>query len=284
MNIVEMIARSHNGHGLDVLGQQFGLSREQTLEAIAELAPVVTAGVRRNTRQDDGMVSLLEALSGGRHERYLDDDSAVQYDNVRDDGNAILGHLFGDKQVSRDVAMHAAGTTGIGSAILKKMLPIIASMVLGAIFKQMTGGGRQQSPSPRGGSGDGGLGDILGDILGGGQQRAPQPQPRQQGPGGDLGDILGDILGGGRQQQPSPQPQPQQRGPQPGGSLEDLLRDILGGGMGAPRQTQQRGGYNEDAVRRGRETIDDILQRDTKTRSGNAADDLLDSVRRRTGH
>jgi hypothetical protein len=115
MNIVEMIARSHNGHGLDVLGQQFGLTREQTLEAVAELAPVVTSGVRRNTRQDDGVVSLLEALSGGRHERYLEDDSAVQYDQVRDEGNAILGHLFGDKQVSREVAMHAAGSTGIGS-------------------------------------------------------------------------------------------------------------------------------------------------------------------------
>jgi len=30
MNIVEMIARSHNGRGLDVVGEQFGLSREQT--------------------------------------------------------------------------------------------------------------------------------------------------------------------------------------------------------------------------------------------------------------
>lgn len=254
MNIVEMIARSHNGHGLEVLGRQFGLDRRQTLEAIAELAPLVTAGVRQNTRQDDGLASLLEALGGGRHARYLEDDDAVRYDNVRDDGNAILGHLFGDKQVSRDVAMHASGSTGIGAAILKKMLPIVASMVLGAIFKQMTGGA---------------------------QQRAPQPAPQPQG-GGGLDDLLRDILGGG-QGQPMPQPRPQQRAPQPqGGSLDDLLRDILGGGAGAPRQ--QRGGYDEGAVRRGRETMDDIIAGDTRTRSGNAADDLLESVRRRTGH
>jgi hypothetical protein len=286
MNIVEMIARSHNGHGLDVLGQQFGLNRQQTLEAVAELAPMVSSGVRRNTRADDGMVSLLEALSGGRHERYLEDDSAVQYDQVRDDGNAILGHLFGDKQVSREVAMHAAGSTGIGSAILKKMLPVIASMVLGAIFKRMTGGGRQPAPSPRGGSG-GGLGDILGDILGGGQSRQtrldPIPDPGTGGRGGSgggsLDDLLRDVLGGGQQR--APQPQPRQRAPQQGGGLDDLLRDILGGG--APRQPRPRGGYNDDAVRRSRETIDDILSGDTTTRSGNAADDLLESVRRRTG-
>ncbi len=305
MNIVEMIARSHNGHGLDMLGQQFGLTREQTLQAIAELAPVVASGVRQNTRQDEGVVSLLQALSGGHHERYLEDDSAIQDEQVSQEGNAILGHLFGNKQVSREVAMHAAGSTGIGSAILKKMLPVIASMVLGAIFKQMTGGGqasgRQQAPQPRDGSG-GGLGDIIGDILGGGQQRQPQSR---DGSGGGLGDIIGDILGGGGQQQQ----QPQQRGPAPGGSLDDLLRDVLGGGqqrapepqqrrappqggglddllrdiLGGGRSAPQDSGYDDQAIRRGRNTLDDILGGDTRTGSGNAADDLLESVRRRTG-
>jgi len=285
MNIVEMIARSHNGQGLDVLGQQFGLSREQTLAAVAELAPMVTSGVRRNTREPDGMVSLFEALSGGRHERYLEEDSAVQFDAAQNDGNAILGHLFGRKKVSREVAMHAAGSTGIGGAILKKMLPVIASMVMGAIFKRMTGG---SAPSPRGGSGSGqgggGLGDILGDILGGGQK----PQSRDGQGGGGLGDILGDILGGGSGQQRSPAPQPQQRGPAPGGGLDDLLRDILGGGMGGGSRGRsspgQRPSYNDDAIGRGRNTLDDILGGDTRTGSGNAADDLLESVNRKLGY
>ena len=286
MNIVEMIARSHDGQGLDVLGQQFGLSREQTLAAVAELAPVVTSGVRRNTREPDGMVSLFEALSGGGHERYLDDDNAVQYDTAKNDGNAILGHLFGRKEVSREVAMQAAGTTGIGGAILKKMLPVIASMVMGAIFKRMTGGA--PAPGPRGGSGGsqgGGLGDIIGDILGGGRK----PQPRSGQSGGGLEDILGDILGGGSSRQRSPAPQPQQRAPAPSGGLDDLLRDILGGGMGGGStgrsSTRQRpSSYNDDAIGRGRNTLDDILGGDTRTGSGNAADDLLDSVNRRLGY
>ncbi len=165
--------------------EQFGLDRRQTLEAIAELAPMVTAGVSAATpaRTTDSCPSLLSALGGGRHVRYLEDDDAIRYDNVRDEGNAILGHLFGDKQVSRNVAMHAADSTGIGAAILKKMLPVIASMVLGAIFKQMTGGA---------------------------QQRAPQPAPQPQG-GGGLDDLLRDILGGGRSTSRQPRPQPRRR-------------------------------------------------------------------------
>ena len=278
MNIVEMIARSHNGQGLDVLGRQFGLSREQTLAAVAELAPMVTSGVRRNTREPDGMVSLFEALSGGQHERYLDDDDAVEFNTVQNDGNAILGHLFGRKEVSREVAMQAAGSTGIGSAILKKMLPIIASMVMGAIFKRMSGGA--SAPGPRGGAGGsqgGGLGDILGDILGGGQQKQPRG-----GQGGGLGDILGDILGGGSGGQRAPAPQQQQPRPAPGGGIEDLLRDILGGGA-AGGSRNRRPSYDDDAIGRGRNTLDDVIGGDTRTGSGNAADDLLDSVNRRLG-
>ncbi len=281
MNIVEMIARSHNGQGLEVLGQQFGLSRQQTLAAVAELAPMVTSGVRRTTRETDGMVSLFEALSGGRHERYLDDNDAVQFNTVQNVGNAILGHLFGRKEVSREVAMQAAGSTGIGSAILKKMLPIIASMVMGAIFKRMTGGAG--APSPRGGSSEsqgGGLGDILGDILGGGQQKPPRGG--RGGQGGGLGDILGDILGGGSGRQRTPAPQPQQPGPVSGGGLDDLLRDILGGGA-AGGSKSQRPSYDDDAIGRGRTTLDDAIGSDTRTGSGNAADDLLDSVNRRLG-
>ena len=281
MNIVEMIARSHNGRGLDVVGEQFGLSREQTLAAIAELAPMVTSGVRRNTREPDGMVSLFEALSGGQHERYLDDDDAVQFEAAEHDGNGILGHVFGDKQVSREVAMQAAGTTGIGSAILKKMLPVIASMVMGAIFKRMTGGASAPEPrgSSRGGQGGGDLADIIGDILGGGRQ----PQPRGGQGGGGLEDILGDILGGGSRRQRSPAPQPQQRGPAPGGGLDDLLRDILGGGTGSGGRGR-RPSYDDDAIGRGRSTLDDILGGDTRTGSGDAADDLLESVNRRLGY
>ena len=278
MNIVEMIARSHNGRGLDVVGEQFGLSREQTLAAIAELTPMVTSGVRKNTREPDGMVSLFEALSGGQHERYLDDDAAVQFDAAQNDGNAILGHVFGHREVSREVAMQAAGTTGIGSAILKKMLPVIASMVMGAIFKRMAGGA--SAPSPRDGSGSGqgggGLGDIISDILGGGRK----PQPRSGQGGGGLEDILGDILGGGSRQQRSPAPQRQQRSPAPGGGLDDLLRDILGGGSRGQRPSS----HNDDAIGQGRSTLDDILGGDTLTGSGNAADDLLESVNRRLGY
>jgi len=266
-NLIAMISQSGE---LSQIGRQFGLDDRQMASAVASLAPVVAAGMRRNMNDPRGVVALVDALQRGSHAQYVDNAAAPAYDAMRDDGNAILGHVFGSKDVSRGVAMQAANSSGISSSILKMLLPIIASMVMGSLAKKMGGG--SSAPAPQGG---GGLGDILGDILGGGRQSAPAPQPRSSGGGGGLGDILGDILGGGRQPAPAPQ------APQGGGGLDDLLRDILGG----PRQqgkyhTEQPDlNYDENAVRRGRGRLDDILGGGTS--SGQAADDLLNSVERR---
>jgi hypothetical protein len=283
---------------LSELGKQFGLDAAQTQAAIDALAPVVAAGIRRNTQDDGGFADLISALARGNHAQYVDDPAVLESPAVIDDGNAILGHVFGSKDVSRGVAQQLSASSGIGASVLKKLLPIVAAMVMGQIAKKALGGGapsRAPAPEPQssGGSlGDilgqvlgggqppsqgqgGGLGDILGDILSGGQGR-PQGQTRAPAPGGGgggggLGDILGDILGGGQGGQGRAQPAPG------GPSIEDMLKDILGGGAGgggtaapAPQRREQ--------IERGRKTLDDILG--GGTRGGTAADDLLSSVER----
>jgi hypothetical protein len=269
MNIVDLLANAHGGRGLESIGRQFGLDESQTRAAVDALAPVVAAGLRRNTQSNDGLADLIGALVQGNHGRYVEDASAVQFDRVSDDGNAILGHIFGSKDVSRGVAQQAAGLSGIGNSILKKMLPVIASMVIGALAKQMLGGGRGAAQPRQADAGGGGLGDILGDILGGGGRQ--QPSSGQQMPPGGLEDILKDILGGGAatQQRPTGQGMP------PGG-LNDILKDIFGGGPasggGQPRP------QSEEIARRTRGRLDDMLG--GGSRGGSAADDLLNSVER----
>ena len=252
------------------IGRQFGLNEAQTRAAFEQLAPVVAAGIRRNNQSDNGLEGLLKALQAGSHSRYADDTSALRFDQVADDGNAILGHVFGSKDVSRNVANQAADLSGVGSAVLKKMLPVIAAIIMGQLAKRMGGGGSARAQVPGGSGQGGGLGDILGDILGGGQQAAPKGGSAGAPGGGGLGDILGDILSGSRSQGGASPNAPR---PQSGTvSLDDLLREMMGGGQG--------GGVNQDVADRSRRRIDDVLGGGTK--SGNAADDLLNSVDRVT--
>jgi len=52
------------------------------------------------------------------------------------DGNKILGHILGSKTASRQLASNVEQQTGISSTVLKKMLPVVATMLMGAMKKQ----------------------------------------------------------------------------------------------------------------------------------------------------
>ncbi len=140
------------------LGQRFGLSQEQTAAAVSSLLPALMGGMQRNLNQEGGLDSLLGALTGGGHQRYVEDPDALSGDAPIEEGNGILGHLLGSKDVSRQVASSAAARTGVGADILKKMLPIVATMLMGAVSKQ-TGGGQMAAVA------GGGILDLLTPML-----------------------------------------------------------------------------------------------------------------------
>ncbi len=271
---------------ISAIGRQFGLNEEQTRSAFDALAPVVAAGMRRNAQSPEGLQDVFRSVLTGNRAQTLEDENAVQFDNAQSSGDEILGQIFGNKDVSRGVANQLSATSGIGAAVLKKLLPIVASIVMGQVAKKMGGGTGAQG---------GGLGDILGDILGGGRGQQQTPQ----GGGGGLGDILKDVLGGGNAEPPqAPAEQPRQSS---GNPLEDMLNDILAGGKGGgvkqvPQDQMgdilkdifggqfpggdgaQQHRMPEETVKRGRRTLDDMTGGGTQ--SGDAADILLDSVDR----
>lgn len=136
MNILETIVGAQNGAAVDQLAAQFGLKPEQASSAIGALVPALAAGVKQNTSTESGLSGLLGALAGGRHETYLDNPGTLSDPGTTADGNAILGHLLGSKDVSRQVAARASQQTGIDSSILKKMLPLVATMVMAGLSKR----------------------------------------------------------------------------------------------------------------------------------------------------
>lgn len=151
---------------VEQIAGRFGISGDQARRAIQSMAPALARGVERETQQPGGMDSLITALQTGGHQRYLDDPSILTQPESIEDGNAILGHVFGSKDVSRNVAAFASDKTGLDSSILKQILPMLAPVVMGMLAKQMRGGGGGQAAAPGGqGGGGGGLIDVLGGFL-----------------------------------------------------------------------------------------------------------------------
>jgi hypothetical protein len=108
--------------------------------------------------EPSGLDGLLGALGGGQHQRYVDDAAALGHPDTIDDGNGILGHIFGSKDVSRQVATHAAAQTGVGADVLKSMLPVVAAMMMGTMSKKLS------QPSSANSGGDALLG-MLAPVL-----------------------------------------------------------------------------------------------------------------------
>ena len=182
MNILEAVLNAQGGAAAREAGRTLGLSQEQTGAAFGALVPALAAGLQRNASQPGGLDSLIGALASGQHSRYLDDPASLGQPASITDGNAILGHILGTKDASRAVAAHAAGQTGIDPALVKRLLPIAATMVMGAMAKKQLGGGTT-APASIGASGGG----LLGMLT---------PLLDQNRDGSIVDDVLGKFLGG----------------------------------------------------------------------------------------
>ena len=141
MNLLETILSAQGGAGLQQMSSRFGLDDGQTRTAIDALLPMLAGAVSRNAATPDGLEGLLGALGSGRHQRYVDEPSALNDPDTLQDGNAILGHMFGSKDVSREVASRASAQTGIGADVLKQMLPLLAALLMGGLSKGAAGAG-----------------------------------------------------------------------------------------------------------------------------------------------
>ncbi|MBI2685257.1 MAG: DUF937 domain-containing protein [Acidobacteria bacterium] len=136
MNLLEVLLNSGGSAAAGRLGARFGLDEHQTMAALQQILPALGGGLQRNISQEGGIESLLGALANGNHGQYIDNPDLVHNEETTEEGNGILGHLLGSKEVSREVAAQASQQTGIGADIVKQMLPVVATMVMGSLSKQ----------------------------------------------------------------------------------------------------------------------------------------------------
>lgn len=141
MNILETLLAAGGGNVVGELARQFGTQPQATQSAVTQIVDVLSKGLAANTSTQSGLDGLLGALANGNHARYLDDVSQATSQSGIDDGNGILGHILGSKDVSRELASRVGANTGLDSGIVKQMLPVIATMLMGALAKRNSGGG-----------------------------------------------------------------------------------------------------------------------------------------------
>lgn len=204
------------------IAQQAGVDEAEARQAIEAIVPALVGGMRANAHDPSGAQSLAGAL--GAHQGQLDGRLAGDIDAA--DGQKIVHNIFGGN--TDQIARAAGGGSALGD-IIKKILPIVAPIVIAWLANKFFGQGGAQVPqqAPADNAG-GGFESPFGTGSPGSDQKVQVPSQQGQAPQQDggfgLDDLLGGILGGGRS-----------GGAQSGGGLGGL-GDILGGLLGGGRR------------------------------------------------
>lgn len=153
-----------------LLGGLLGADDGAKTEAATNMGiGAILEGLSKNSQSRGGAKSLDKALQ--KHDGSILDDLPGQLGSTARsaDGAKIISHVFGKNETA--VAQGVADKSGLDLGSVKKLLPMLAPVVMGMLAKKRGGGGAKGGTD---------LGALLGAASG----------------GLDLGDIAG-MLGGG---------------------------------------------------------------------------------------
>ena len=190
-NLSEIIQNAQGGQAVGNLANQFGISEPDAQRAISALIPALSQGMLAKASSTGGLGDLLGGLTHPDHQASFSDPDAAAANAGA--GNATVGNIFGSNSIVGQVLERASAASGVSPDLLRQMLPVVATIVMGGLAKSMGnqgfGGLLGQLASAAGG---GGLGSILGQFMGGGAQSgAAQPSAAPAGGTGGWGGIAG---------------------------------------------------------------------------------------------
>ena len=175
---------------------QTGQSENGTAGLLSMAMPVLMGAMKRNASTPEGAQGLMSALSG-KHDGGILDNLGGLFgggvdQSVMDDGAGILGHILGDKQPQVQNAL--SQKSGIDASSVGNILKVAAPLLMGVLGKQA----KQQNVSDANV-----IGDVLGGLLGGGNNASQQQSLIEtfldsDGDGSILDDVAGMVLGGNK--------------------------------------------------------------------------------------
>ncbi|WP_045835807.1 DUF937 domain-containing protein [Hyphomicrobium sp. 99] len=256
--------------GQELIGRiadAFHIDEQSARSAVYSLADELQARIQRSMLSRGGVADVLSLVTSPGASRTPSDVADFTSPDVAANGDQILNVLIGNKHVSRGIAARTASTSGVDAATVQKLLPVVATLMVGELQRQSAPAIAKVASTLPGFSGAGGSPlPMPGDTFppsGRDVYSKPDVQPpfggngpeKPRGPinGGSPLPVPGDDIPGlGRRNRypgPGPASEPEdnpysrlpdivRRGGQQvpgsdGGSLENVIRSILGNLLGS---------------------------------------------------
>lgn len=187
-SLQDLLGQQQGSEAVDQIAQNVGADSSLVNTAIQAALPALINGLANNAatpqgaeslntalEQDHGGGGVLNNLGGLRDMIFGGGQQAAPPPQA--DAGGILGHILGGQQ--GQVAQEVSEKTGLGMGQVAQILMFLAPIVMGYLGQK-----KEQE-----GVGPDGLGGLLGGLLGGGQQAAPQ-----QSSGNAMIDMASNML------------------------------------------------------------------------------------------
>lgn len=189
MNLIELITGSTGQAVAQEVENKHGVSKGQILSLLGTAAPMIVSQLSQKSQSTEEAEALNQTLSKNHDGSILSNPAQVL--EREEEGQSILSHIFGDNK--GQIEEQLAEKTGISSEKIGPVLASLAPVVMGFIGKQKneneseTGGGISDFLTnllPQDGNGSS-VGDMLTGVLG----------KVTSGESG-IGEMIGEVLGG----------------------------------------------------------------------------------------
>lgn len=218
------------------VAQAFNIEDDKANTAVRMLADELNARIQRSMLSRGGVADVVKLVTNPAAGQALSEPQALASPAAVEAGNHILDVLIGNKHISRKIAGRTASRSDIHAGTVEKLLPAVASLVIGELQRQsqpalenllrkapgLAGGDppSAREDTPRRPIDAGQPLPIPGDNIPGLGRSSSRQYPEQQNPYEKLPDI---VRRGGQQV------------PGGDGSLENIIRSIFGSVLGSNR-------------------------------------------------
>jgi len=199
-NLTSVLMKTLGQGGLDMMAQKAGVQSNQAASALEGIIPSILGGMAKNTREETGAGSLLNALDKDHDGSILEDVAGFMGGDQADGmGAGILKHVLGGNRASVENGL--GQKTGMNSSQIGSLMNMVAPLIMGYLGKQRRSNPNTMNNSGIGsllegltGAADNGTGLDLGDVLD--MVGAFSGGSNKSGGGGLLGGLLGKVLKG----------------------------------------------------------------------------------------
>ena len=147
MSILEnLVAGLSQGDAIQKLGSSLGIDGKTAAMGLAAAAPMILGALKRNAARPEGAEALAQALERDHDGSLLDDLAGFMGQGDTGTGEAILGHVFGDRR--QNVDQGVAKAAGLDPAMASKLMAMAAPMIMAHLGKAKREQGLNPDPLP----------------------------------------------------------------------------------------------------------------------------------------